>query len=157
MVFSNLGSEQCAMLDPTKNGIVQLNFTSDTPIISVLFCALLAALHSESYLISEQLRVSDLFLNRHCRMTRHVVLKIETIPYAAELIWKSGQSLLNVCNGKGHCKSFFTFWPVKNLACSVRVCGLFRPTRRCFPLENSTGHTETVFEEEDEIYILMLL
>jgi len=69
MVFSNLGSEQCAMLDATKNGIVDLNFTSDMPIISVLYCALLTALHSESCLISEQFTVTDLFLNRHCRMT----------------------------------------------------------------------------------------
>jgi len=69
MVFSNLGSEQCAMLDPTKNGIVGLNFTSDMPIISIPYCALLTALHSESYLISEQFRFSDFFLNRHYRLT----------------------------------------------------------------------------------------
>lgn len=69
MVFSNLGSEQCTMLDATKNRIVDLNFTSDMPIISVLYCVLLTVLHSESYLISEQFTITDLFLNRHCRMT----------------------------------------------------------------------------------------
>jgi len=57
------------MLDATKNGFVDLNFTSDMPIISVLYCAFLTALHSESYLIFEQFTVTGLFLNRHCRMT----------------------------------------------------------------------------------------